>query len=215
MTRILVCCTILFLSLPADKLFSQADNTLWASLRLRINPDDKSTIDIRPISRFHDNYSDYRNTSVDYTYSRKVSSLVTLGLTGRTWFLKEGKNGAFGKNRQFVWPFISLGVKSGKASINTRFMKHWALDIDDVHDRDFFRIKPSMTYPLNDRLTSQIAIEPWYQFDDENSFARIRYELSLGYKLSKHLSASAVYRRENDKISPDFDMMVTTLTYKL
>ena len=200
--------SLVFLLFVSDA-YTQADNTLWASVRLRIVPDDKSKIDIRPISRFHENYSDYRNTSIDYTYSRKVSSLVTLGLTGRTWFLEDGGN------RQFVWPFISLGIKSGKSSINTRFMKHWAIDIDGVPDRDFFRIKPSMTYPLNDKLSSQIAVEPWYQFDDVNSFARIRYEISLAYKLTKHLSASAMYRREEDKISPEFDMMVTTLTYQL
>lgn len=209
MTRILFCLTILFLSLPVDKISAQADNTLWASLRLRITPDDKSTIDIRPISRFHENYSDYRNTSVDYSYSRKVSKLFTLGIIGRTWFLKDGSN------RQFVWPFVSVGVKSGKSSFQTRFMKHWAIDLKDVADRDFFRIKPAMNYPLSDKVSSQIAIEPWYQFDDENSFTRIRYELSLGYKITDHMSASVVYRRENDKISPDFDMMVTTLTYKL
>lgn len=193
----------------AQEGYTQADNTLWASVRLRIIPDDKSKIDIRPISRFHENYSDYRNTSVDYSYSRKVSSLVTLGLIGRTWFLEDGSN------RQFIWPFVSLGVKSGKSSIQTRFMKHWALDLDGVPDRDFFRIKPAMSYPLSDKLTSQLAIEPWYQFDNENRFTRIRYEIGLGYKLSKHLSAAALYRRENDEISPDFDMMVTTLTYQL
>lgn len=207
MIRIIFCAFVLLLS--TSEISAQADNTLWAAVKLRIIPDDKSKIDITPISRFHDNYSDYRNTSIDYTYSRKVSSLVTLGLTGRTWFLRDGSN------RQFVWPFISLGVKSGKSSIQTRFMKHWALDLDGVADRDFFRIKPSMSYPLSDKLTSQLAIEPWYQFDDENRFARIRYEVGLGYKFTEHLTASALYRRENDEISPDFDMMVTTLTFQL
>lgn len=207
MIRFLFCAFVLLLS--TNKISAQADNTLWASVRLRIIPDDKSKIDIRPISRFHDSYSDYRNSSLDYTYSRKISSLVTLGLTGRTWFLDDGSN------RQFIWPFISFGIKSGKSSIQTRFMKHWALDLDGVADRDFFRIKPSMSYPLSDKLTSQLAIEPWYQFDDENKFTRIRYEVGLGYKLTKHLTASALYRRENDEISPDFDMMVTTLTYQL
>jgi len=189
--------------------YTQADNTLWASFRLRIIPDDKSKIDIRPISRFHENYSDYRNTSIDYSYSRKVSSLVTLGLLGRTWFLEDGRN------RQFIWPFVSLGVKSGKSSIQTRFMKHWALDLDEVADRDFFRIRPSLGYPIGDRISSEVAIETWYQFDDENRFTRIRYELALGYKLSTHLSASVMYRREDDNISPDFDMVVATLTYQL
>ena len=207
MIRFLFCAFVLLLS--TNKISAQADNTLWASVRLRIIPDDKSKIDIRPISRFHDSYSDYRNSSLDYTYSRKISSLVTLGLTGRTWFLDDGSN------RQFIWPFISFGIKSGKSSIQTRFMKHWALDLDGVADRDFFRLKPSMSYPLSDKLTSQLAIEPWYQFDDENKFTRIRYEVGLGYKLTKHLTASALYRRENDEISPDFDMMVTTLTYQL
>ena len=213
MMRFILCAFVLLLF--SSDIFSQADNTLWASVRIRILPDDKSKIDISPISRFHENYSDYRNSSIDYTYSRKISSLVTLGLTGRTWFLKEGENGAFGKNRQFVWPFVSLGLKSGKTSFNTRFMAHWALDLDGVQDRDFFRVKPSLGYPLSSKLSSSIAVEPWYQFDDENRFARIRYELGLAYKITAHLSFSATYRREEDKISPDFDMMVVTLTYLL
>lgn len=207
MIRFVFC--VMVCVLTVNEINGQADNILWASVKLRMLPDDKSKIEIAPISRFHENYSDYRNSSVDYTYSRKVSSLVTLGLTGRTWFLKDGSN------RQFIWPFVSLGMKSGKASFATRFMKHWALDLEGVHDRDFFRTKPSMSYPLGDKLTSLIALEGWYQFDDENRFARIRYELALTYKFAKHLSATIMYRRENDEISPDFDMMVTTLTYQL
>lgn len=186
-----------------------ADNTLWASLRLRIKPDDKTTVDIRPISRFHDNYSDYRNSSIDYSVTRKVSSVVTLGLLGRTWFLQDGSN------RQFVWPFVVVGTKAGKFSLNTRFMKHWAIDVKGVPDRDFFRVKPFINYPLADNMTATAAIEPWYQFDDENRFVRMRYEFGLSYGITEHISAAILYRREEDKISPDFDMMVTTLTYKL
>lgn len=192
-----------------------ADNTLWATVRLRMNPDDKSTIDVRPIFRFHENYSDYRNSSVDYSYSRKVSSLFTVGVLGRTWFLKEGKNGSFGSNRQFIWPFVIVKKKSGKATFETRFMKHWAIDVKGVPDRDFFRIKPAINYPLGDKMTSQLAVESWYQFDDVNEFARFRVELALGYKLSDKFSAGITYRREDDKISPDFDMIVTTITYKI
>jgi len=180
-----------------------------------MTPDDKSTIDFRPISRFHENYSDYRNTSLDYSYSRKISSLFTVGILGRTWFLAEGKNGGFGDRRQFVWPYVIIKKKSGKATLETRFMKHWAIDVKGVADRDFFRIRPAINYPLGDKMTSQLAIEPWYQFDDVDEFARFRIEASLGYKISDQFSAGIMYRRENDKISPEFDMMVTTVTYKI
>lgn len=207
MFRFLVCLICLFIF--SSDIIAQADNTLWATIRLRINPDDKSTIDIRPISRFHENYSDYRNTSIDYSYSRKVSSLFTLGLLGRTWFLQDGSN------RQFVWPFAIIKKKSGKATFETRFMKHWAIDVKGVADRDFFRIKPAISYPIGDKMTTQLAVEPWYQFDDVDEFARFRIELALGYKLSDHISAGIMYRREDDKISPDFDMIVTTITYKI
>ncbi len=192
-----------------------ADNTLWATVKLRVLSDDKNTIDITPIARFHESYSDYRNWSVDYSYTRKLSPIISVGVLGRTWFLKEGKNGSFGKNRQFVWPYLIVKKKSGKATFATRFMKHWALDLDGVADRDFFRIKPSISYPLGDKMTTQLAIEPWYQFDDVDEFARFRVELALGYKITDQFSAGIVYRREEDKISPEFDMIVATITYKL
>jgi len=187
----------------------QADNTLWATVRLRIVPNDKNAIDIRPISRFHENYSDYRNSSIDIAYRRKLSPLITLGLLSRTWFLKDGRN------RQFIWPAILLKKKSGKTTFDTRFMYHWALDIKEVPDADFFRVKSAVGYPLGAKMSAKLAIEGWYQFDEQNDINRIRFELSLGYKLSDHISAGILYRRENDKIRPDFDMIVTTITYQI
>ena len=207
MIRIIVC--LLLLILAFGDLGAQADNTLWATVRLRINPDDKSVIDLRPISRFHENYSDYRNTSIDYSYKRKVSSLVSVGILGRTWFLNDGSN------RQFIWPSVHLHKKSGKSTLETRFMYHLALDIKEVPDADFFRTRPAINYPLSDKISSQIAFEAWWQFNDVDKFARTRYEFSLGYKISSHLSAGIMYRREEDTIRPDFDMIVTTVTYKI
>ena len=215
MRLVLIIFSVLIFGLESYAQDVQADNTLWASVRLRIVPDDKTTIDIRPIARFHDSYSDYRNSSVDYSYTRKLSPLFTVGVLGRTWFLAEGENGSFGSNRQFIWPYLILKKKTGQATFETRFMKHWALDLDGVADRDFFRIKPAINYPLGEKVNSQLAVEGWYQFDDVDEFARLRIELSLGYKISDQFSAGLVYRRENDKISPDFDMIVATITYKI
>jgi len=189
---------------------AQLDHALWSSLRLRYIPDAKNAFDFRPIVRHHENFSDYRNTSIDLVYRRKLSPHFTFGLLSRTWFIEGGGN------RQFIWPTITGRKKIGKQIYESRFMIHWAPDIQDNVDADYLRIIFAINRPLSDKLTSRIAIEPWHQLNGLNKITRWRCELVAGYKFSDHYSGSIMYRRQlDDKAPPSFNNWMITLTYML
>lgn len=190
--------------------YAQLDHVLWSSVRLRIIPDAKNAFDFRPIIRHHENFSDYRDTSIDLVYRRKVSQNFTFGLLLRTWFLDGGGN------RQFIWSSLTGKKKIGKQVYESRLMFHWALDIQDRIDSDYLRLITAINHPLSDKLSSRIAIEPWFQLNNFNTVTRMRYEFALGYKFSDHYTGAILYRRQNDdREVASFNNWMVTLTYLL
>lgn len=209
MKRIIISSIIFYAGFGINS-YAQLDHVLWSSVRFRIIPDEKNAFDFRPIIRHHENFSDYRNTSIDLVYRRKLSPNFTFGLLLRTWFLEGGGN------RQFIWPTLTGKKKIGKQVYESRLMFHWALDIQDKIDSDYLRLIGAINRPLTAKLSSRIAIEPWFQFNDLNTVTRMRYEFVLGYKFSKHYSGSIMYRRQNDdREVASFNNWMVTLTYLL
>lgn len=209
MLKALCVFSVLIFAAP-NFLFSQADNVLWASTRLRIVPNEKNALDLRPIVRYNNDISSYQNFSVDVAYRYNLSSKWTLGMISRTWFMKDGSN------RQFIWPAVIYKSKIGNLNFTNRFMYHYAIDVKGVPDNDFFRLKPNIAKSFNGKHKIDFTIEPWFQFDGFNEITRVRYELGFSTKLGEHISAGIVYRKQNDKGDrPDANHYVTTLTYQL
>lgn len=199
-----------FINIHLCEISAQVDNVYWPSITFRIIPDEKNAYDVRPISRFHDNFSDYRNTSIDLAYRRKLSKVMTLGILSRTWFLEDGGH------RQFFWPTLTAKKKYNKIFLEVILMYHLAIDIKEKLDGDYFRVKTAIIYPLSQKLSARLAIEPWHQFNGQNKITRMRYELVLAYKMSERYSFVILYRRQNDiNPRPTFNNYMTTLICRL
>jgi len=169
---------------------AQTDNILWSSFQLKKEVSKNTILNIKPIFRFNEDFSSYQNMSVDIFAKQKFNKGWSLQLLARTWFIPDEKG------RQFLWLDVAHGFKLKQLKIDNRLRYHWALDINDRNDPDYFRWSTMFSLLTKGNITPFIAIEPWLRTNRQNQFQRIRYEPGFNWKLHENYTLSILYRKE-------------------
>ena len=204
--------SILILFLAFSTVKAQTDNILWTSFQLQKNVSKKTTINIKPTLRYNDDISSYQNMSVDYFVKQKFGKAWSAQLLGRTWFLPSSPN------RQFIWLDVALSKSIHKIKIDTRLRYHWALDINDRSDPDYFRWLTKFSFKNSSTIIPYIGIEPWFRTNTQNQFQRIRYESGFIWSLNTDISINLQYRHEESiNLSPKriTNFILFNLLYKI
>ncbi|MGB0930306.1 MAG: DUF2490 domain-containing protein [Chitinophagales bacterium] len=202
----------LFLFSFEDMKAQTNDNIIWASMKLHTSLGDKTTLAIAPTLRLNDDISDYQNMSIDISLKQKLSKNWSVQLLERTWFIPNGTN------RQFLWLDLIYGRAFGNIHISSGLRYHYAFDIKESVDSDFFRWKTIFSLLNLGRIKPFIGIEPWFQTNKIGDFRNIRYIAGLNYKLNEQLGLGLKYwRQETMNLEPsrDFNIYLMTLSYKL
>ena len=174
-----------------SKITAQTDNVLWTSFQLQKDISKKTTINIKPTLRFNNDVSTYQNTSIEIIAKQKFTKGWSMQMLNRLWFIPDQSY------RHFIWLDVAHGFKLNKLKIDNRLRYHWALDINDRSDPDYFRWSTKFSFINKSKVTPYIAIEPWLRTNDQNQFQRIRYEPGINWKINSIYTLSVQYRREN------------------
>lgn len=172
----------------------QDDHINWSFNKYSFSLNDTWKMDLTPIFRLNNNFTNFQNASIDYTLKRGLAHGLSTAVIGRTWFIPNEKI------RQFLWfdlahqiPDLGIPLK-----IKHRLRFHWALDINDRVDGDFLRYILHFSPQLNNKIIQPfVAIEPWFHFNGFNEFQRIRWEYGFNFKASKNLTLIAFMRQED------------------
>ena len=170
---------------------AQTDNVLWTSFQLQKDISKKTTINLKPTLRFNHDVSTYQNASIDIIAKQKYKNRWSMQLLNRLWFIPDQSY------RHFIWLDIAHGLKLNKLKIDNRLRYHWALDINDRNDPDYFRWSTKFSFTSKSKVTPYIAIEPWLRTNKQNQFQRIRYEPGINWKINNNYTLSVQYRRED------------------
>lgn len=203
---------VIILIFAFSKATAQTDNVLWSSFQLQKSISKNTTVHLKPIFRFNDDISTYQNMSIDYFVKQKFANGWSTQLLGRTWFLPSSAN------RQFIWLDVALSKSIHKIKIDNRLRYHWALDINDRSDPDFFRWLTKISFKNSSNFTPYIGIEPWLRTNTQNKFQRIRYEPGVIWILNPDISINLQYRHEESiNLSPKriTNFIVFNLLYKI
>ncbi len=205
---------VAILLLSVSYLQAQADdNIIWASVSLKQNIKEKTTLALTPIFRLNDNISDYQNMSIDYSIRRKLGKGWSTQLLGRTWFVPNAKN------RQFIWLDVAYNKKFEKIGLGSLVRYHYAVNFPEQSDDDFIRWKTTFSFLGLGRVTPFFAIEPWFRLDGVGKFQRIRYQPGVKIGITDRVAATMVYWREHsfnlDGDNINFNMYVINLSYLL
>lgn len=184
-----ICAIILIFII--SKITAQTDNVNWTSFQLQKDVSKNTTINIKPTLRFDNDISSYQNASIDIFAKQKFTKGWSIQLLNRLWFIPDQSY------RLFIWLDVAYGFKLNKIKIDNRLRYHWALDINDRSDPDYFRWRTKFSFLNKSKITPYIAIEPWFRMNKQNQFQRIRYESGINWKINNKYSLSVQYRREN------------------
>ena len=169
---------------------AQQDNVLWSSIQVQKNILKNTSLHIKPIVRFNDDISNYQNMSIDYFVKQKFEKGWSMQVLGRTWLLPSSPN------RQFIWLDVALSKTIKRLKIDNRLRYHWALDINDRSDPDYFRWLTKFSFKNTSKFTPYVGIEPWFRTNTQNQFQRIRYEPGVVYVVNTRISMNLQYRYE-------------------
>ena len=167
------------------------DNILWLKLKMTKELNKKTSLALTPIVRSHQNFSEYFNSSIDFSVKQKFEKNWSVQLLSRTWFVPSAQN------RQFIWLDIGKRYKMENYKLSSRLRFHYAFDIKSKVDPDFLRWRTDLTYTKWKKSELSIAIEPWYRLNEFTELQRMRYDIGWTYKLSDHLKGTLRYWREN------------------
>jgi len=198
--------------LTFSKITAQTDNVLWSSFQVQKSIAKNTTVNFKPIFRFNDDISSYQNMSADYFVKQKFTNGWSTQLLGRTWFLPNSPN------RQFIWLDVALSKSIHKIKIDSRLRYHWALDINDRSDPDYFRWLTKFSYKNSSTITPYIGVEPWVRTNTQNQFQRIRFEPGFIWSINTDISMNLQYRHEesiNLKPKRITNFIVFNLLYKI
>jgi len=188
------------------------DNILWSKFGISKSLNDKTSLSFAPIIRHNNDISKYQNISFDYAITHKFAKNWSAKLTGRTWFLPNGRE------RQFIWPQISYSKKLNAVKLSSYLRYHLALDIKNVIDPDFLRWDVGIAFLNLGKFEPYLAVEPWLRLNNFNQIQRVRLKPGLKYTISSKLNTSlTLWREENNNLAQgnDFNIWVLALNYKL
>ena len=192
MKHFLFCFLVLISSVCLGQ--GQDDHINWSFNKYSFAIDDKWKIDITPIIRLNQNFTNYQNSSLDYMVKRPIGHGLTLKALGRTWFIPNQKF------RQFIWLDIEQKLPNFGIPFNLshRLRFHGALDINDRMDRDFMRYIFSINANFKNSIVQPFfALEPWWRLNGENYFERLRTEVGFSVKANKNLKWIVFLRNED------------------
>lgn len=192
MRQILVLSFLIITSLAQAQV--EDDHINWSFNKYSFAINDTWKVDLTPIFRLNQDFTNYQNSSIDYMLKRSIGNGFSIGFMGRTWFIPEQKI------RQFVWFDLNhkLNIPNAPLGISQRIRLHGALDINDRMDRDFIRYQIGVTgaFP-NSIIEPYIGIEPFFRLNKLNYFERFRSEYGFRIKAAKNLKLSVVLWKED------------------
>ena len=211
------CLTLALLLISCSVINAQdrADNTTWASFSLSKDMGDGWTAVLKPIHRRQNDFKDNQNSSIDYIVRKKLSTNYAAQILGRTWFMPNRAN------RQFIFIDFMQNIPIGTTDVawRNRYRIHYAFDIEDNIDGDFFRLDSQLSLNKDWKIKPFIGAEPFFRIDgDNNEIQRIRYSIGGKYKINDKLGLSAQYWREafyGNNTNADFNIWVVNLGIKL
>lgn len=169
---------------------AQDDYISWTSVQLQTQLSDKTRISLKPIFRHYRDLSQYQNMSVDLSVRRDLGKgWSTLFLT-RSWFIPEADY------RHFLWTDVAYGLKKNTITISNRLRYHWALNVNDNKDPDYFRWSARITFRNDKKFKPYFQVEPWLRADGIYQFQRMRYEPGFSWAFGKQYRLDFQYRIE-------------------
>ena len=202
---------IVLLLFPLTSL-SQTDNVLWSSVQFQTKLSETLTLNVKPIVRFNEDIGDYQNTSLDISVKKTFNKGWSAQVLERTWFLPDARP------RQFLWADIGHSSRIKKLKIDNRLRWHWALDINDRMDPDYFRLFHRVNFFTDKKFIPYFGFESWFRVNGENQFQRIRIEPGFKWNFAKNYQLDLQYRRENwfnlDS-APKLNFIVANLLVKI
>ena len=193
---------------------AQIDNISWSSFRVRANLDDRTRLDIRPIFRFNEDFSNYQNMSIDFSVNRSLGNKWAGQFLVRQWMIPDNVNNVF------LWFDIGHAFQIPKLYLKmyNRVRLHWALDVQGEVLQDFIRIQSRIAADMKSKFIPFISVEPWWQLNGVGKLRRIRIEPGINWKMGEDLSFELIFRRQRNlglPTSAKQNHYVTTLTYNL
>jgi hypothetical protein len=195
-----------------SKITAQTDNVIWTSFQLQKDVSKNASISIKPTVRFDNDISSYENTSIEIIAKQKFAKGWSAQFLNRLWFVPDQTN------RNFIWFDLAHGFNLNKLKISNRLRLHWALNLNDSNDPDFFRWQTKFSFLNKSKVTPFLAFEPWYRLNKQNQFQRMRYEPGMDWKINSSYTLSILYRREDIFNVPTerfTNFLVLNLKYKI
>lgn len=208
---VIVVLILMIVSGLATEMYAQTANRTWSSLRLRKQLTPDTRIDLRPIMR-HNDFKEYRNTSIDISMHHKLKNGWSVQFLSRTFIIPEAQD------VQFLWADIAYVLKNSRIAFTNRIRMHYALDLGGVPQRDFIRYHASLTPTVTWKVKPIFAIEPWFQLNGINKLTRNRYNVGLLFPKWNHYNFVLLYMRQdsaNTTPKTNENLWVATLTYNL
>lgn len=207
--------------MSAVRLMSQAritEDIAWLSTNLTLQKDNGWSYSLRPIVRLRDDLKTLHDLSWDLSAQYRIDDRWAVGLLERYWIVFNGK-----PDRNFL--FFDLKYRHETTGLhlkwNHRVRIHWAQDINDNVDGDFFRyqISAMLDWPKKETeakvsIRPIVASEAFLDLNDGLYAQRIRWQAGLRTQLGRELRLDTFYWYEafGRKASVDhWNIIVVTL----
>jgi len=191
---------------------AQTTDVSWVSAKLNAPLNQSWTLAFRPIQRTQLNTTDYLNTSIDVSATRKLTKQFSAQLLVRQ-FLVPGTP----PDRTFFWTNLIHSLQLKPITIKNTIRHHWGLNIYQ-EEADFFRWIPQIAYQFNPQIKLFIQSDVFFQFNKINGVKRMRYQAGIHSKVSKTWAFNVQYWRQNSvKIEPskNSNIYVLNLIYTI
>lgn len=191
------------------------DNTTWSSISVSKDLGHGWTTVLKPIHRRFNNFKDNQNNSLDYIFRKKISSNYAAQILGRTWFMPNAVN------RQFIFIDFLQTILLGESPVlwRNRYRLHYAFDIAEIVDGDFFRVDTQLTIRKPWKVIPFISAEPFFRLDGNNQeIQRVRYAIGGKWTINSKTSFTGQYWREafyGNVSNTDFNIWGFNMGYKL
>ncbi len=166
------------------------------------------TLQFKPIFRTTQNFNRADNLSFDAIISYKINDKWSAGFLERYWIMFDRTDrNFFFFDLKYSEPIPGLSLKS-----YSRWRLHWAQDLQDVVDGDFFRWEIGLSPKWDKKYEPYFAADAFYRLDNDPGLQRIRWQVGCKWKFAPDWLLQVAYWREDlTNVDGDGDLHIPTI----
>jgi len=184
--------SVFFLALFGRTVSAQSQDILWAVQNAIIPFSDQWSVQVKPIIRMDEGYTELLNASVDLSLHYKASKRWSFMILNRTFHIPD----AGIRNFIFLDAKFTYSEKGFPFAYRSYLRYHLAFDIHDRMDPNFLRINNDFRPNLKSKIIPLVGIEPFFQLDGVNNINRVRYKVGFVWKFRPNANFNVQYWQE-------------------